>query len=419
MKFTAFNLKPQIIENLDKMGFRKPTDIQYKAITPIVNGDDVLAIAQTGTGKTAAFAIPAINNLLIRSRRDSYEGVRCLIMEPTHELAVQTGAVVEKIAENTGLSILAIHGGVDQAPQIEKLKKGVDVLIATPGRLFDLVHQGYITTFGSEILILDEADHMLDMGFIDDIRQIVKYLPKRRQTLFFSATIDEKIKKLAYSLVYKPVHIRISPKNMVAKNVTHSLLHVPMDDKRFYMERIFHENPDSRFIVFVRTRVRAERVLAAMKRVDIDAVNMHGDKDQSERTKALESFRNGEVRMLIATDVSSRGIDLPSVDYVVNYDVPDVPENYIHRVGRTGRGMNKGFAVTLCAPEEKEYLNAIEEYVGEKIEVIDMSKDDRKATIDFSQESSSSWKTLISEEISKGIAIEEGPKKGKKRTPKK
>lgn len=415
MKFNAFGLKSIIVENLEKMGFRRPTDIQYKAITPILNGDDVLAIAQTGTGKTAAFTIPAIHNLLIRSRKEGYEGVRCLIMEPTHELAVQTGAVVDKIAENTGLNVLAIHGGVDQAPQIDKLKSGVDILIATPGRLFDLVHQGYITTFGADILILDEADHMLDMGFIDDIRQIVKYLPKRRQTLFFSATIDEKIKKLAYSLVYKPVHIRISPKNMVAKNVTHSLIHVGMDEKRFFMERIYHENPKSRFIVFVRTRVRAERVLAAMARVGIDAVNMHGDKSQKERTAALETFRNGEVRMLIATDVSARGIDLPSVDYVVNYDVPDIPENYVHRVGRTGRGMDKGFAVTMCAPEEKEYLDAIEEYVGGKIEVIDMSKDDRKATLDFSQDSSTNWKTLLAEEIEKGIAKEETKKSKKKR----
>lgn len=411
MKFDAFRLNKQIEDNLTAMGFKRPTDIQYKAIPPIINGDDVLAIAQTGTGKTAAFSIPAIDNLIRGRRRKDYTGVRCLIMEPTHELAVQTGIVVEKIAKATGLSVLAIHGGVDQDPQIARLKSGVDILIATPGRLFDLIHQGYITTFGAEILILDEADHMLAMGFINDIRQIVKYLPKRRQTLFFSATIDDKIKSLAYSLVYKPVNIRISPKNMVAGNVTHSIIHVSMDDKRYYMERIFHENPNSRFIVFVRTRIRAERVLAAMKRVGIDAVNMHGDKSQKERTTALESFRQGLVRMLIATDVSARGIDLPSVDYVVNYDVPDIPENYVHRVGRTGRGMNKGFAVTMCAPEEKQLLDAIEEYVGGKINVIQMSQQDREATIDFSQDNNNDWKSLLAEEMSKA----EGNKKNNKK----
>lgn len=401
MKFDAFKLNPQIMSNLGTMGFRRPTDIQYKALPAIMQGDDVLAIAQTGTGKTAAFAIPAIHNLLRTSRKANYDGVRCLIMEPTHELSAQTGAVVEQIAMKTGLTSLFIHGGTDQKPQIDKLKKGVDILIATPGRLFDLIHQGYVRTFGTEILILDEADHMLDLGFIDDIRQIVRYLPRRRQTLFFSATIDEKIKRLAYSLVYKPVHIRISPKNMVAKNVTHSVVSVPMDQKRYFLERIYNENPQSRFIVFVRTRVRAERVLAAMKRVDIEAVSMHGDKSQNERTSALETFRSDKVRMLIATDVSARGIDLPQVDYVVNYDVPDVPENYIHRVGRTGRGMNKGFAVTFFAPEEQEYLDAIQEYVGEEIDVIEMSESDREATIDFSQDSAFDWKSMLADEMEK------------------
>lgn len=414
MKFDAFRLNKTILENLNSMGFSRTTDIQYKAIPPIMNGDDVLAIAQTGTGKTAAFSIPAIDNLLISKRRPDYDGVRCLIMEPTHELAQQTAKVVCQIAKHTHLNVLAIHGGSNQEPQIEQLKRGVDILIATPGRLFDLVHQGYLKTFGTEILILDEADHMLDMGFINDIRQIVKYLPKRRQTLFFSATIDEKIKKLAYSLVVKPVNIRISPKNMVAKNVTHSLIHVKMDEKRFYMERIFNENPQSRFIVFVRTRIRAERVLAAMNRAGIEAVNIHGDKSQKDRTNALESFRQGTVRMLIATDVTARGIDLPAVDYVVNYDVPDVPENYVHRVGRTGRGVHKGFAVTMCADEELDLLADIEEYIGGKIDVIDMSKTDREATIDFSREKNIDWKQMLNNEINNELMREKSNKKRKK-----
>lgn len=409
MKFSAFRLNARLLSNIEKMGFRKPTDIQYKAIRPILNGDDVLAIAQTGTGKTAAFTIPSIDILMRRQRRDGYNGVRCIVMEPTHELAHQVGDVVASLAEGSGLSVLAVYGGVDQAPQIAKLQKGVDILIATPGRLFDLASQGHLRTTGCEILILDEADHMLDLGFINDIRQLIRFLPRRRQTLFFSATIDEKIKKLAYSLVSKPVHIRISPKNMVSRNVVHTLLRVPMDEKRFYLERIYNENPECTIMVFVRTRVRAERVCAAMARVDIDCVGMHGDKSQAERTKALNAFRTGKSRMLIATDVTARGIDIPSVNYVVNYDVPDIPENYVHRVGRTGRGMDKGFAVTFCAPEEQAYLDAVHEYIGGEIDEIEMSLEDREATLDFSEDATYDWKSLIRNEI----AIEE--KRGKKK----
>lgn len=410
MKFLAMGLCQQVLANIDEMGFRRPTDIQYKAIRPILAGDDVLAIAQTGTGKTAAFAIPAIELMLRRSRRADNNGVRCIVMEPTHELAQQVGQVVATLTRGTGVQSLAIYGGVDQQPQIERLQRGVDVIVATPGRLFDLQSQGHLKVENCELLILDEADHMLDLGFIDDIRQLVRRLPRRRQTLFFSATIDEKIKKLAYSLVNKPVHIRISPKNMVSRNVTHTLLRVAADQKRFFLERIFNTHPESSIIVFVRTRVRAERVLAAMQRVGIEAVNMHGDKSQRERTNSLLRFRNHDVRMLIATDVSARGIDIPSVEYVVNYDVPDVPENYVHRVGRTGRGMDKGYAVTFCSPEEQSLLDEVEDYLGGKIDEIEMDCDDRAATLDFSQEATSDWKSLIREEIKRE---ESRPKKKK------
>ena len=411
MKFSAFRLNAKLLSNIEQMGFRKPTDIQYKAIRPILDGDDVLAIAQTGTGKTAAFAIPSIDILMRRQRREGYNGVRCIIMEPTHELAHQVGEVIERLANNSGLSVLAIYGGVDQAPQIAKLQRTVDILIATPGRLFDLASQGYLRTTGCEILVLDEADHMLDLGFIDDIRQLIKFLPKRRQTLFFSATIDEKIKKLAYSLVYKPVHIRISPKNMVSRNVVHTLLKVPMNEKRFYLERIYNENPECSVMVFARTRVRVERICAAMARVGIECVGMHGAKGQSERTKALNAFREGRIRMLIATDVTARGIDIPSVNYVVNYDVPDVAENYVHRVGRTGRGMDKGFAVTFCSPEEQDALDSVQDYIGGEIDELYMSYEDREATLDFSEDATYDWQGLINEEI----AFEEGVGKKKKR----
>lgn len=400
MKFDALDLRPELRANIAAMGWHRPTDIQYRAITPTLHGDDILAIAQTGTGKTAAFGIPAVELLLRRNRPKDYNGVRCIVMEPTHELAKQVGDVIAQLALDTGIEVAAIHGGVSQEPQIERLtRQRADIVVATPGRLFDLKSQGYLTCDGCEILILDEADHMLDLGFIDDIRQLVRSLPRRRQTLFYSATIDEKIKKLAYSIVNRPIHIRISPKDRVARNVTHEVLSVPMDEKRFYLERIYHENPDCRIMVFVRTRVRAERVMAAMERAGIKAVNMHGDKSQRERTNALEAFRRGDVRMLIATDVTARGIDIPQVNYVVNYDVPDVAENYVHRVGRTGRGMDKGYALTFCADEERQLLADIEDYLGEEITLLRMNRADREATIDFASETKHDWQQLVSDEI--------------------
>ncbi|MCF0191519.1 MAG: DEAD/DEAH box helicase [Marinilabiliaceae bacterium] len=398
MKFNAFGLSETLLSNIEAMGYRKPTDIQYKAIRPILSGDDVLAIAQTGTGKTAAFGIPAVELLLRNQRRLNYSGVRCIIMEPTHELAQQTGHVLCKLAAKTGIKVLSVYGGVEQDPQIEQLNSSVDVVIATPGRLFDLLSQGYLNMQQCGILILDEADHMLDLGFIDDIRQLVRKLPKWRQTLFFSATINEKIKKLAYSIVNKPVNIRISPKDMVSRNVTHSVLSVSMDEKRFYLERIAKEHPDDRIIVFVRTRVRAERVLQAMTRVGLKAVAMHGNKDQKERNRALEQFRNNEVQILVATDVTARGIDIPSVPFVVNYDVPDVAENYVHRVGRTGRGMDKGYAITFYDESEKDFLEAVEDFIGTRIDRMVLDYEEREATIDFSADAKYDWRSLIDDE---------------------
>ena len=397
MKFEAFGLCRDVLDNLQALGYSRPTDIQYKSMRPILEGSDILAIAQTGTGKTAAFGIPVIERLLRMRRPQGYEGARCVVMEPTHELAHQTAGVLQGIAKGLGLKIVAVYGGVDQAPQIAGLKKGADIVVATPGRLFDMVNQGYLRTHKADFLVLDEADRMLDMGFIDDIRQMTRYLPRRRQTLFFSATIDKNIKELAYSLVFKPVRIEIS-RNKVAKNVTHTVLNVSMDDKRFYLERVVRENPESRIMVFVRTKVRAERVKAAMKRVSIEAVTMHGDLDQRQRQQALDDFRQRRVPMLISTDVAARGIDIPGVDYVVNYDVPEVPENYVHRVGRTGRGMEKGFALTLCAPEEQRLLDDVEAYLGETIELVVMGRADREATIDFSEDSKNDWRSLIGDD---------------------
>jgi ATP-dependent RNA helicase RhlE len=410
MKFDDYYIDQGIKRSLDNLGFKKPTDIQYRSIPAILKGEDVLAIAQTGTGKTGAFAIPIISTIEARKRPDRPDGVKCIVMAPTHELALQITDVFVELSRYTRVTVLCIHGGVDQEPQIAGLNKGVDVLIATPGRLFDLVSQGHLRLHRVEILVLDEADHMLDLGFIKDIRDLTGKLPKKRQTLFFSATINDHIKDLAYSLVTNPIRIQVSPKDPVSKNITHSVAFIAMDDKRYFLERVVTENPESKILVFVRTKVRAERVFKAMERVNIATVTIHSDKDQNERAEAMRLFRSGEVKILVATDVSARGIDIPDVDYVVNYDLPDKPENYVHRVGRTGRGMKKGLAVSFSSPEEQEMLDTIEEFLGQPINRVHMDKSDYTQTIDFSSEHD--WRTLIAKE--EEFQSKQKKKKGKK-----
>ena len=286
---------------------------------------------------------------------------------------------------------------MEQGPQIAKLEKGIDILVTTPGRMFDLVSQGFIKLNRVEILVLDEADHMLNLGFIKDIRDLIRFLPKKRQTLFFSATIDDEIKDLAYSLVKNPIRIQVSPKDPVSKNVDHSVIFVNMDDKRFFLERMVNENPESKILVFVRTKVRCERVHAAMERVGITSVFMHGGQEQQDRLSVLNTFKQGNVRLLIATDVSARGIDIPDVDYVVNYDLPEHPENYVHRVGRTGRGRKKGMAYSFCDESEKDQLLALEDYIGKKVKVITLGKDDYKEITDLTSEKKMDLKQILEE----------------------
>ena len=413
MKFSDYRISPEIKKNLSDLGFRRPTDIQYKAITPILRGDDVLAIAQTGTGKTAAFAIPVIELINQQKSSNRSESIKCLVMEPTRELALQVTGVFQSLGMNTRVITECVFGGVDQNPQISLLKNGIDILVATPGRMFDLVSQGHLILDKIQMLILDEADHMLALGFIKDIRQLIHRLPKHRQTLFFSATINPEIKELAYSLVINPIRIEISPKNPVAKNVTHSVAFIAMDDKRFFLERIIKENPEAKILVFVRTKVRAERVFNAMKRIEINTITIHGDKDQKDRFDVMSQFRNGDIKVLIATDVSARGIDIQDVDYVINYDLPDVAENYVHRVGRTGRGDKKGLAVSFCSPEEKPVLDEIEIFLDQKIKVVEINHDDYSATIDFSADNPHDWRALIQEE-SKSDKLSSRKKKQKK-----
>jgi ATP-dependent RNA helicase RhlE len=410
MKFEDYRIADALKRNIASKGFKRPTDIQFKSIPPILKREDVLGIAQTGTGKTAAFAIPVLQNILKLKKSELNNGVQCVVMAPTHELAEQITAVFNDFADNLGIKILCIHGGVTQDDQIQSLIDGVQIVVATPGRLFDLRSQGYLELGNLKILVLDEADHMLDMGFIKDIKDLLKFIPKKRQTLFFSATINPRIKKLAYSIVQNPIRIQISPKNPVSKNVTHSLVFVQMDDKRFFLERVVTDYPDSKILCFVRTKVRAERVKKAMERVKIDSMTIHSDKTDEERSATMQAFKSGDNKLLIATDISARGIDIPAVDIVINYDLPELAENYVHRVGRTGRGTSKGSALSFCSDEEKTLLEDIEATIGNPLPVQKIDLKTYTDTIDFSQDVHADWKSLINDD-----ALLIKPKKRKKK----
>lgn len=409
MKFEQYQFLPKIKENLSRLGFRRPTDIQFKAIPPIMRGEDVLAIAQTGTGKTAAFAIPIIDFVARSKKATGKSQIKALALVPTRELAIQISGVFKDISDGTGINILGLYGGVEQDPQIRQLLDGVDILVCTPGRMFDLLSQGYVKLNELEVLILDEADHMLDLGFLEDIKDIMRHIPTRRQTLFFSATINDRIRKLAYSIVKNAIRIQISTENPVNKHIEHQVAFIEMDDKRFFLERMVNEHPESKILVFVRTKVRAERVMKALERANIKSSTIHGDKEQQDRLNVLEEFRQGKISILIATDVSARGIDIPGVEFVVNYDIPEQAEAYVHRVGRTGRGGKKGYAVSFCSKEEKPLLRETEAFIGTPIQVLDISRELYSETISFTNdETQNDWRSLMRED-------EDQAKKRKKR----
>ncbi|MBK6976984.1 MAG: DEAD/DEAH box helicase [Cytophagaceae bacterium] len=413
MKFDDYRISPHIKRSLTEMGFKKPTDIQFKAIKNILNGEDVLAIAQTGTGKTAAFAIPVIEMLMLnRPKGPSGKSVGALVLVPTHELAQQIAEVFQKIAKYTPLRILALFGSTEQEPQIKFLERGVDILVATPGRMFDLRAQGYIDFRLTNMLVLDEADRMLDMGFYDDIEDVIRFLPKNRQTLFFSATIDDKIKKLAYSIVKNPIRIQISPDDPVSKNIVHSVVMIEMDDKRFFLERMIKENPEQKMVVFVRTKVRADRVQAAMERAGIKSETIHSGKTHQERKTTMNRFSSAKNLVLIATDISARGVDIPSLDLIINYDLPEETENYVHRIGRTSRGTLKEKAVSFCSSEEAETLLKIEELLGYSIAQQDFSNLDYNETLMFSDAENRTFKDVM-KEISEFENIQKSRKKKK------
>ncbi len=424
MRFENYDISPQIKTNLEDLGFLRATDIQFKAIPAIMNDEDVLAIAQTGTGKTAAFAIPIVDRIHELKESKKSDGIYCLVLAPTRELAQQIGKVFAKLSRGTKANSYAIYGGVDQDPQIRQLAGGVDILIATPGRMFDLIHQGHIDVSRVKTLVLDEADHMLDLGFIEDIESIKRKLTQRHQTLFFSATINKTIKKMAYSQIRSnALRIQIAPENRVSKNVSHYITKVSMDEKRHLLVNILSNQPDVKCMVFVRTKIRAERVGKHLAKNKIESLSIHGGMEQEAREANLEKFREQKSGVLIATDVSARGIDLPGIELVVNYDFPEDPEYYVHRVGRTGRGFEKGEALSFCSKEEAENLKEVEEFIDSKIEVLKTFEDalKEKPVIDLSEISFDKMIEQEEENLNRMKSKKTKPKKAKpkKNKPKK
>lgn len=419
MKFEKYHISQDIKNNLEKLGFKRPTDIQFKAIPSILKGEDVLAVAQTGTGKTAAFAIPLID--LIHRKKSSKRslGIKSIIMVPTRELALQIGEVMTKLSKHTKVKTYALHGGIEQDNQLKKLQDGIDILIATPGRMFDLINQGYIRLNSVETLVLDEADHMLDLGFIEDIKYIKKMLTRKHQTLFFSATISPEIKKLAFSQVKtSAIRIQISPKDPITKNVAHYVTHVDMDDKRNFLTQFIKDHPNDKTIIFARTQIRTERLEKHLAKQQIKTTVLHGGKDQQQRIETIKKYKQDQNKILITTDVCARGIDIPNVTYVINYDLPTKAENYIHRIGRTGRGKNKGTAITLCSKEEKPKLEEIQQLLAKQINVIKTTKQDIIAENE-TQNGQSRLKQILDTHITHKKPKKKKPKKIKKNKRKK
>ncbi|MBT4989831.1 MAG: DEAD/DEAH box helicase [Rickettsiales bacterium] len=367
--FKQLNLSPEILKTLANKNYTKPTPIQTEAIPHLLAGRDLLGIAQTGTGKTAAFSLPILDNLIKSNNRVRANNVRALILTPTRELASQIYNNVTIYGENLNLRSEVIFGGINIKPQITALSRGTDILIATPGRLLDILNQGYIHLMRIEIFVLDEADRMLDMGFINDIQKIISKLPASRQSLLFSATMPNDISNLAKSLLNDPIKIEIAPQSTTAQKIDQKVVMVAKADKPALLKLILNKKNTDTVLVFAKTKIGANNIEKYLNRNHIRAEAIHGNKTQSERDKALESFRNGEINVLIATDIVARGIDIPHITHVINFDLPHDPESYVHRIGRTARAGRNGIAITFCDPFEKTILKAVEKTIGFEIPI--------------------------------------------------
>jgi ATP-dependent RNA helicase RhlE len=368
-QFKDLNLLPSIIKALDAKGYTTPTPIQDKSIPHLLEGKDLLGIAQTGTGKTAAFALPIINRLAKHKVKLRPRQVRTLILTPTRELATQIDDNVK--AYGTGLHLFStvIFGGVGKASQIKALNRGVDILVATPGRLLDLMNEGYIKYEQLEVFVLDEADRMLDMGFIRDIRKIIAKLPKEKQTLLFSATMPKDIASLATSLLKNPIRVEVTPQASTVEKIDQKVNFVEKSNKPLLLKSILKDETIKSMLVFSRTKHGADRIVKHLEKANVTAAAIHGNKSQNNREKALNNFREQKIRVLVATDIAARGIDVAQVSHVVNFDLPNDPESYVHRIGRTARAGREGIAIAFCDPEEVKLLKAIEKFIRIKVPV--------------------------------------------------
>lgn len=371
MTFSDLHLHRTLLHALEEEGYTSPTPIQEQAIPVILEETDLVACAQTGTGKTAAFAIPILHYLHpIVGSASKRKMLRTLVVTPTRELALQINESFETYGKYTNIRSIVVYGGVNQNQQVDQLNKGADILIATPGRLLDLHKQGFIDLNHLHHLVLDEADLMLDMGFINDVKKIIKLTPDNRQTLLFSATMPLPIRELADSFLTKPKYISVTPISSTAETVNQKLYFVEKEDKRKLLYHIIRNDKLDQVLVFVRTKHGADNVVKALKKNGVTAEAIHGDKSQSARQRVLEHFKNREISVLVATDIAARGIDIESLPYVINFDLPNIPETYVHRIGRTGRAGNSGIAISFCGKDEKTYWTDIERLVRVSVKII-------------------------------------------------
>ena len=366
MSFKSLGLIPELLKAVEKQGYTIPSPIQEKAIPKVLERKDVLASAQTGTGKTAGFTLPILQ-ILHQTKKEGRRPVRALVLTPTRELAAQVHKNVVDYSQFLDIKSTVIFGGVNAKPQIKSLKYGVDVVVATPGRLLDLIDQRALSLGRVDILVLDEADRMLDMGFLRDIKKIIAMMPKKRQNLLFSATFSKEIKKLAEGILHQPILVEAEPENSTAEMVVQKAYRVDKNDKIDFTIKLISDGNWKQVLIFTRTKHRANKLSEKLVKAGISSAAIHGNKSQGARTKALEGFKNGQVRVLVATDIAARGLDIPLLPHVVNFELPNVPEDYVHRIGRTGRAGASGEAISLVDIDEKEYVRDIEKLLGHKI----------------------------------------------------
>ncbi|MDD4496274.1 MAG: DEAD/DEAH box helicase [Eubacteriales bacterium] len=370
MKFEEMNIIAPILKAIKAVGYTEPTAIQEKAIPVILEGRDLIGCAQTGTGKTAAFSVPVLQILYKKARKgNETRSIRALILTPTRELAAQIDESLTTYGKYTGLRHTVVYGGVSQFPQTRALKAGVDILVATPGRLLDLMNQKFIDLSSVEFFVLDEADRMLDMGFMPDVKRIMSKLPEKRQTLLFSATIPAEITKLSNTILTDPVRVEISPSATPVDSIEQSVYFVDQKDKKSLLIKLLKNTDIDLALVFTRTKHGADRVVKILEKEKIAAQAIHGDKSQGARQMALKNFKQKRTRVLVATDIASRGIDVQELSYVINYDMPSEPETYVHRIGRTGRAGLSGTALSFCGSDERRYLRDIQKLISRKIPV--------------------------------------------------